>query len=371
MSEDAEEIFNKFDEQGFTDGHPIIPPTEERVNRMLEWTDRKPDDSLGRVPPSEDEATVMSVAVNAVMAGCKPEWFPVVVTEINALLDRPNLRGAIATTGPVWPFAIANGPIAREIGIYSSWGALGCGPNHRASLTIGRTMTLVIQNIGKSIPGVSEKKPLWNLGRFGICIAEDEEGLPPSWDPCHVEQGFDRETSTITVMDEIGWGQHGSGVGRASGHFDIDMRKKARRMVEHHFKPSMGITPPGDISLYLCTRGSAKIYAENGMSKRDFKEFMWENCRSNPHEWYYDYPEDIREDIMRTAFAMVPPWMRMGTLVPLFRQPEDIWVCVVGGLASRDAWAVASHHGGHPAVTKPIALANGTPAKSVKDFKKN
>jgi hypothetical protein len=101
MSEDVEEIFNAFEKQGYTDGLPIIPPTEERVNRMLEWIDRKPDDSLGKVPPSEDEATVQSVAVNAVMAGCKPEYFPVLVTEIEALLSGPNLRGAVATTGPV------------------------------------------------------------------------------------------------------------------------------------------------------------------------------------------------------------------------------------------------------------------------------
>ena len=74
---------------------------------------------------------------------------------------------------------------------------------------------------------------------------------------------------------------------------------------------------------------------------------------------------------VRTAFAMEPEWMRMGTLVPLFRRPEDIWICVAGGLATRDAWALAHHHGGHPGVIKPIALANGTPAKSVKDFKKN
>ena len=122
MSEDAEKTFNEFEKLGYTDGLPIVPPTEERVNRMLEFSDRDPDDSLERVPPSGDEATVQAVAVNAVMAGCKPEYFPVVVAEMEAMLDRPNLRGAIATQGAVWPMAIVNGPIAREIGLYSSWG---------------------------------------------------------------------------------------------------------------------------------------------------------------------------------------------------------------------------------------------------------
>lgn len=370
MSEDALKIFDEYEKKGFTDGLPIIPPTKARVNAMLEYTDRKRDDSLGHVPPMEDEATVEAVAVNAVMAGCKPEYFPVVVTEIESLLDRYNLRGAIATTGPVWPFAVANGPIAKEIGMYSSWGVLGTGPTHRANLTIGRTMTLVCQNIGKSVPGISEKKPLWNLGRYGICIAEDEDGLPPSWDPVHVEQGFARETSTVTVFDECGWGSHGVGGGRTSGIFDIDMRIHAKKLTQLHFNPSMGIPPPGDASIYICTRGSAQIYADNGWTKQDLREFLAENCRSNHREWYSEYPENIREDIMRTAFAMAPTWMRQGYSVSLFRQAKDIWIIVAGGLAARDAWAVASHHGNHPGITKQITLADGTPAKSVKDFKR-
>ena len=215
MSEDIEKVYDEFVEKGWCDGLPIIPPTEARVKRMLEWTDRKPDDSLGRVPPSEDEATVQSVAINAVMAGCKPEYFPVVVTEIEALLDRPNLRGALATTAQCWPFSVVNGPIAKEIGVHSGWGLLGTGPLHRANLTMGRTMTLLIQNIGKSIPGISEKKHLWNLGRYGICIGENEDMIPPSWEPLHVEKGFDKDTSTVTVFDEGRFYQTGVGGGRA------------------------------------------------------------------------------------------------------------------------------------------------------------
>ena len=197
---DVEKIYEDFLEKRWCDGLPIIPPTRERVDRMLAFTDRKPDYSLGKMPPSRDEATVEAVAINAVMAGCKPEYFPVIVTEIEALLDRPNLRGALATTGAVWPMGIANGPIAKEIGLYSGWGLFGTGPDHRANVTIGRTMTLVIQNVGKSVPGISEKKPLWNLGRYGICIRENEEESP--WEPLHVEKGFAKDTSTVTVYDE-------------------------------------------------------------------------------------------------------------------------------------------------------------------------
>jgi len=367
MSEDAAKIFNEFEKQGYTDGLPIIPPTEARVAEMLEYTDRKPDDSLGRVPPAEYEATVKSVAVNAVMAGCKPEYFPVVVTEIEALLDRPNLRGAIATTGPVWPFAVANGPISREISLYSGWGVLGTGPLFRANLTIGRTMTLIIQNIGKSVPGISEKKPLWNIGRYGICIGEDEANS--AWEPLHVEKGFARDTSTVTVFDEVGLGGGYGGGGRHSGIFELDMLRNAKRLTASH-TPMMGISTPDEPSLYICTSGQSKIFVDNGWSKQDLKEFYYENARSNPKEWYTEYPEDIREDIMRTAFAMAPVWMRAGASVPIFRSPDDIWVVVSGGAAPRSTFMTASHHGGHPAIIKQITLADGTPAKSIKDFKK-
>ena len=364
MSEDAEKTYIDFTSRGYTDGLPIIPPTEARVEKMLGWSDRKPDDSLGRVPPSEDEATVQAVAINAVMAGCRPEYFPVVLTEIETLLDRPNLRGTLATTGGCWPMAVVNGPIAREIGMYSSWGLFGTGPLHQANLTIGRTMTLVCQNVGKSMPGLSEKKPMYNMGRYGICIAEDEEHSP--WEPLHVDKGFRKETSTVTVFDMIFLWQWHLGGGRPSGIFDIDRRREAKRLVESHLNPSTGITPQGDASLYVCAPSQAKLYADNGWSKQDFKNFFYENCRSNPQEWYREYPEYIREDIMRTAFSMAPTWMRMGESVPLFRSPEDIWVVVAGAIGG--GWSVAAWHGGHPGVIKQIALTDGTPAKSVKDF---
>lgn len=372
MSEDAEKTYNDFTKKGYTDGLPIVPPTEARVARMLEWTDRKKDDVLGTVPPADAEATVEHVAINAVMAGCKPEYFPVVVTEIETLLNRPNLRGAVATTGNVWPFAVANGPIAKEIGMYSGWGLLGTGPNHQANLTIGRTMTLIIQNIGNSIPGISEKKPLYNISRFGMCIAEDEDNLPKSWEPLHVEKGFKKDTSTVTVFDEATWGAIGAGGGRASGVLQIDMLNEAKRLAQLHYNPPLGLTPLGNVSLYICTSISAKIYADNGWTKQRFKEFMYENCRVDPRDWYSDYPPDVREDVLRTVFGSVPhsDWMRWSSSLPLFRTPEDIWIVVAGGNVARSVWSVSSHHTDHPGIIKQIALADGTPAKSVKDFKK-
>ncbi|MFH0748992.1 MAG: hypothetical protein V1915_03640 [Candidatus Bathyarchaeota archaeon] len=364
MSEDAEKVFRDYTEMGLTDGLPIVPPTRDRVNRMLDYTDRRPDDVLGKVPPSEDETTVEAAAICAVMAGCKPEYFPVVVTEINTLLDRPNLRGAIATTGPCWPFAVVNGPIAKEIGLYSSWGLLGTGPNHMANLTIGRTMTLVIQNIGKSVPGVSEKKPLWNLGRYGICIKEDEDNSP--WEPLHVEKGFQKETSTVTVFDEVSLGRGGQ-VGGGTGYFELDMTHSAQNLTRQ-YGVQRAIVPPGEASLCICSAAVAKNFIEKGWKKQDVKDFYYENVRSNPQDWHADYPPELREDLMRLAFSMSPPWMKMSKSVPLFRSPDDIWIVVAGALGG--TWSIHEHHGGHPGLIKQITLADGTPAKSVKDFKR-
>ena len=368
MSEDYEKIYQEFEDKEWCDGLPIVPPTEDRVSRMLEFTDRKPDDSLGNVPPSEYEATVESVAANAVMAGCKPEYFPVVVTQIETLLSMPNLRGAIATTGPVWPMSIVNGPIAKEIGLHSGWGLFGTGPNHRANLTIGRTMTLVIQNIGKSVPGISEKKPMWNLGRIGLCICENEVSSP--WEPLHIEKGFKKETSTVTVYDSISLGRGIVGGGRHSGVFEIDSRKLAKRLVMIHYHPALGISIGS--SFYFLSPASAKIYADNGWSKQDLKEFLYENCRTNIRQWYNEYPEQIREDIMRNVFAGLPSWMQVGDSIPLFPSPESIWI-VVAGPANRPSsvWGeLVARKRDHPVIIKPISTLDGTPIKSVYDFKR-
>ena len=369
MSEDAEKTFDEFMEKGYSDGLPIIPPTRARVDRMLEFTDRKPDDSLGEVPPSEYEATVESVATNAVMAGCKPMYLPVVVMEIETLLSMPNLRGAIATTGCVWPFAVVNGPIAKEIGLYSSWGVLGTGPFHRANLTIGRTMTFVIQNVGKSVPGISEKKPMWNLGRFGLCIAEAEARMEP-WEPLNVEHGFKKDTSTVTVFDEVNLGRYEIRAGRGSGIFELDMRRKVKRLIEVQtgFEQPSGF-PVGNPSLLIMGPERVKRYAAQGWSKQDLKEFLYENCRSNPQEFYKDYPEEMQKDLMKTVFASAPEWMRYSTSLPLFPPPENQWI-VVSGARADEIWCVPTHHLDHHAFIKPITLADGTPAKSVYDFKR-
>jgi hypothetical protein len=366
MSEDIEKIFDDLYAKGLTDGLPVIPPTRERVKKMLEFTDKKPDDSLGRVPPAEYEATVESVAANAVMAGCRPEYFPVVAVALEATLDRPNLRAALGTTGPCWPLAICNGPSAKEVDLASGWAYLASGPDRRANMTIGRAITLSLQNIGRSRPGITEKKPLDHINRRGMCFAEAEDKMPASWEPLHVERGFERETSTVTVKGEVTLRSHGLPGGRSSGIFKIDSVAWAKALIP---KTAHGIQAKGTTGIFIMTPNQAKYWADNGMSKDDLRQFFYETCRMAYKEWYPDYPAESREDILRTAFARVPDWMRDLDLVPLFpNYGRDLWFVVAGGDPVRCAVSLGDH-GDDPVITKPITFANGEPVKSVYDFK--
>lgn len=218
-------------------------------------------------------------------------------------------------------------------------------------------------------PGISEKKPVLNVGRYGVCFAENEEKSP--WEPLHVEMGFDKNTSTVTVVGEGGRFEMGD-MGRNSGVFAVDLRRFAE-MLNRKNVPYSNQVVENAVTIIVFTPGQAKIYSDNGWTKADLKNYLFENCKSTPpSEWYTDYPEDIREDIMKTTFIHTPIWKRrdLNTPLTLFPNPESIMIVVAGGDAPRTTFNMASHHGCDPSVTKPITLLDGTPAKSVHDFKR-
>ena len=182
LEDDIEACF----ERGWTDGLPVVPPTAERVLRMLEGTARAPHDVVAIVPPDLAECTVEKVAVNAVMAGCRPEYLPVVLAAVQAACtDEFNMHGVLATTHFVGPVVIVNGPIAREIGMNSGVNALGQG--NRANATIGRALQLVIRNVGGGRPGGVDRATLGNPGKYTFCFAEDEASSP--WESLASERG--------------------------------------------------------------------------------------------------------------------------------------------------------------------------------------
>ena len=184
-------------ERGWSDGLPLVPPTPERVAHLLAGTTRDPAELVALVPPDLVECTVEKVAVNAVMAGCRPEYLPVVLAALEAACtDEFNIHGVLATTMPVGPVVIVNGPVARAIGMNSGGNALGQG--NRANATIGRALQLVIRNVGGGRPGEVDRATHGNPGKYTFCFAEDEAGSP--WEPLHVARGFAPDQSAVTLF---------------------------------------------------------------------------------------------------------------------------------------------------------------------------
>ncbi len=184
-------------ERGFSDGLPLVPPTPERVLAMLEGTTRRPDEIVATVPPDLGECSVEKVAINAVMAGCKPEYLPVVLAAVEAACTETfNAHGLLATTMTAGPVLIVNGPIRRRIGMNSGINVMGQG--NRANSTIGRALQLVIRNVGGGKPGEVDRATFGNPGKVGFCFAEDEEGSP--WTPLSTDLGMQAGVDTVTLF---------------------------------------------------------------------------------------------------------------------------------------------------------------------------
>jgi hypothetical protein len=184
-------------ERGVTDGLPVTPPTEARVLRMLEGTSRPADDLVAVVAPDLVEVTVEKVAINAVMAGCRPEHLPWVIAGLEAVCtDEFNIHGVLATTMPVGPVLICNGPGTRAVGLNSGVNVFGQGT--RANLSIGRAVQLVVRNVGGGRPGGVDRAAHGNPGKLSFCFAEDEAGSP--FTSLAVSRGFEPSDNTVTAF---------------------------------------------------------------------------------------------------------------------------------------------------------------------------
>lgn len=187
--------------RGWTDGLPVTPPTDVRVLRMLKGTPRKPDEIVGKIPPYLAPCTVEKVAINAVMAGCHPEYMPVLLAVLEAALEPVfTLHGVLATTYFSSPVIIVNGPVAKRIGMNSGINALGQG--NRPNMTIGRALNLIVRNVGGGKPGEADRATLGAPSKIGLCFAEDESD--PTWEPLSVARGFQRGESTVTLFQGHG-----------------------------------------------------------------------------------------------------------------------------------------------------------------------
>jgi hypothetical protein len=197
-----------FYDHGWSDGLPIIAPTDTRVANMLTGTSRAPAEVVGLIPPNLVECTVEKVAINAVMAGCRPEYMPVVLTALEAALEPMfSMHGLLCTTWFSGPAIIVNGPVAKRIGVNAKGNCFGQGT--RANSTIGRALQLIIRNVGGGRPGEIDRAVFGHPGKVGFCFAEDESD--PEWTPLHVSRGLAADSSAVTLF-------HADGVHAVRGH---------------------------------------------------------------------------------------------------------------------------------------------------------
>ncbi|MEX0340130.1 MAG: peroxiredoxin family protein [Arenibacterium sp.] len=251
-------------DQGFSDGLPLVPPTPERVQRMLQGTKRGSQDLIAVVPPNMGEATVEKIAINAVMAGCKPEYLPVVIAALEAVCtDEFNIHGVTATTMGAAPVMIVNGPIRHKIGMNMTLGALGAG--NRANATIGRALRLIVRNVGGASTGGVERSTLGNPMKFTMCFAEAEEKSP--WPPLHVERGFAPEDSVVTVFAMTGGPVHI--VDQTSRGAD-QIAGSLGQGLEGVFLPKMRSLPV-DALLVVCPEHLATMQSEGPYSKEQLR----------------------------------------------------------------------------------------------------
>jgi hypothetical protein len=306
-----------------TDGLPAVPPTAARVAAAVAASGRSRDELVAEMPPNFGRATVEKIAVNAVMAGCRPEYLPVVLAAVEAVCDdRFCLLGVSGTTDAVAPLVIVNGPIRGALDINSGAGVFG--PGWRANATIGRALRLCWVNIGGARPGVISMSTFGGPGRYTYCIGENEEASP--WEPLHVEHGFDPGDSTVAVLAA----EAPQIVADTRSRSAVDLLTTIARSVEvvaHH--KAVGL---GDTALVFSPEHVTTLAAD-GWSKARVRQFLWERLRKPVRELLPG--RDGGEGLSDEALAALTEEARSETLVPKFQAAESLKLLVAGGPAGR------------------------------------
>jgi hypothetical protein len=321
---DEADVFAEFVRREWCDGLPIVAPTRERVDAMLSGARTEGSTSLGRMAPLWRESTLEKLAVNAVMAGCEPASFPVIVAAVQAMLDPAfNLYGVQATTHPVAPLVIVNGPRARAIGLHSGAGLFG--PGFRANATIGRAIRLILMNVGGAWPGRHDMATQGSPAKFSFAIAEREDVSP--WEPLHVALGFRPDQSVVTVYGgepPHNVNDHVSTTAAGILNNVSDVATTLGSNVGWYFSQSQ-------LLVVLGPEHAATIAAD-GFTRADVQRFVFEHARLplgrlklggmwGMHDW--------------------PLWMRKVTddsaMLPQVPSPDDVFVMVAGGPGKHSA----------------------------------
>jgi hypothetical protein len=353
VENDFDEINTQYLARGWTDGLPVVPPTRRRIEDMLGYCDRPWNAPVATIAPNDSPATPLRIAVNAVMAGCRPEYFPVIITAIEAMCEPAfNLNAIQSTTHLCAPLVIVNGPIAKELGINSGYNAFG--PGKHANATIGRAIRLALINIGGAVPEVGDMATLGSPAKYSYCVAENEPANP--WQALHVELGHPAWSSAVTVM------------GLECPHNVHDRESSDAEGILTTIAGTMANTGANDMYyaahplVVLCPEHATTI-AHSGWKKARVKQFLFERARLP----LYLFSKENIERRFRTGFSGRYATAGMDAPVLMVQRPEHIVVIVVGGAGKHSACFPT--FGETVPITRTINTRDGKLARSIHEFR--
>src|SRR3954470_17218709 len=316
--EDFDAINALYLERGWSDGLPIVPPTAARVEKMLAYCDRPLNEPIAKMAPRYGEATPLRLAANAVMAGCRPEYFPLLMLAVEAMCEEPfNLYGVQATTHPCAPLVIVNGPVAKELGMNGGHNAFG--PGNHANATMGRAIRLALVNIGGAIPGAGDMSTFGAPSKYSYFVCENEEGNP--WEPLGVERGFAADVTPITV------------IGAECPHNVNDHESLSATGILTTIAGTMATTGNNDVfydaqPLVVFGPEHARTVADGGFSKADAKRFLQQHATLPMNRFSKENIERrFRAGPLQARFGSSP----LDTPIPMVQKAENIMVAVIGG----------------------------------------
>jgi hypothetical protein len=338
VPDDLDEFQETAMARGWSDGLPVLPPTAARVARLVAGSGLARDAVVvASLAPAMRPATVEAIAINAAMAGAAPEHMPVVLAALRAVADPAfNLNAIQTTTHPCTPLIIVNGPIAARLGVSGGANALGNG--HRANAVIGRALRLVLQNVGGATAGETDRATLGHAGKFTYCLAENEAESP--WEPLHVERGFGRDESTVTVLGA-------AAPSNVNDHGSASARALVKALAGTLAMPASNNIYYGGEALVILGPEHARTIADSGWSKTDLRHALWEHGRVRMDAFSAENLARYRH-INPGRFDATEP---DATVTPTLR-PDDIMVIVAGGPGKHSS--IVPTFGATRSVTVPV-----------------
>ena len=336
----------------WSDGLPMLPPTTERVDWILTGTDLSRDTIVGggNIQPRGGITSVEMIAVCLAMAGGRPEYLPVLIAATEAMTHPQVVLSAWSTTtGPTTPVVIVNGPVAKQIRLNRGYGCLGPSSEFPAGVSIGRAIRFLLMNLGGAIPGRGTMSLYGGPGRYGgLVFAEDEDRLPPDWEPLNVEQGYPRGSNSLTfhVVDQTGQVWLGQSITKEDTMNSLNDWARTMAVTAQFPTWQQWWHPAGAPGYLLICCSTAQGLSELGWSKEKVKVYLWEHARchdSDPIGWS---GETLKEMIERLVKQGGLPKEYVQWPLPIAQRPENIKVVVCGGRqGGHSYWLQADQRG--------------------------